>query len=216
MCKFQRDDGQGPLLQLQLRPRPSTIHAVQDVVLRAGSRQAELRATANLTVKPRDGVRNKELILVEWDMQLPPPQMTVLSVISSSGPAVRRWSQAGPRVQVWLERATDSVKLELTARLTPPPGKEGILELPGLRVASAQTQQTTLRLSAGSGLTLTAVPNALRNLTPSVRPDERDSVFVAAQPNYGGTWTVRQAVCEASAKVLTVVEDSIQHRRLRG
>ncbi len=112
-------------------------------------------------------VRGKELVLVEWDVQLPPPQMTIISV---SGTNVRRWSQSGTRVQVWLERATEVVKLELIGRLTPPPGKESSLVLPNLRVVTAQTQQTTVRLSAAAGLTLTPIGNTLRNLKP-VQPE---------------------------------------------
>jgi hypothetical protein len=210
-CSFQRVDGQGPELRLQLRPKPPAVHAVQEVSARAGTRHAEIRATASLTAnKKKDLLAGKELALVEWDVHWPPPHLTVLAV---SGQGIRSWSQTGPHVQVWLERPADAVKLELVARLTPPPGTEGTLDLPALRVATAQTQQTTVHLSAGPSLTLTPIADSLRNLTPIRQAEERDQVFAASQPSYGGVWTVRPAVCEASAQVLTVVEARDQRLR---
>jgi hypothetical protein len=129
-----------------------------------------------------------------------------MTVVSVSGPGVRQWSQSGTRVQIWLEKTTDAVKLEMTCRLTSAPGKDGLLELPTLRIVPAQTQQTTVRISTDSGLILSPVPNTLRNLTTVSRPDEHDLVMTAAQSSYGGTWSIRPAACEASARMLTVVE----------
>ena len=104
------------------------------------------------------------------------------------------------------------MKLELTARLTPPPGKEATLELPNLRLLSAQTQLTTVSIAASTSVTLTPVLNSLRNLTPAPQLVPLERVFVASQTYYGGLWNVRPAMCVASAKVLTVL--SAQARRL--
>jgi hypothetical protein len=205
-CSFRREDGQGPELRLQLRPKPPPAHAVLDVALRASTHHTDVRAAATLTVRNRDTPRGKESVaLVEWDVQLAPPQLTVLAV---AGRGVRSWSQTGRRVQIWLEQGMDTVKLELTARLAPLPGKEGTLDVPALRLLTAQTQQTTVRLSAGPGLTLTPMADSLRNLTQvgDSPNDERDQVFSTTRSSYGGTWTVQPAVCEAAARVLTVVE----------
>ena len=169
-CSFRREEGQSPELRLRLRPRPPTVQAVQDVTVRAGTRQSEIRAT--LTARKSDASAGKGLALVEWDVQWPPPQLTVIAV---SGPGVYGWSQNGPRVQVWLERSVDAVKLELTARLTGPPGKEGTLELPALRLVTAQTQQTTVRRCGRAG------------------PDARAGRQLAAQPDAGGQCAQRPA-----------------------
>ena len=230
-CSFRREERQGPLLQLQLNPSAPAIDAVQDVTVRVGARQSEKRtipknnsgffgslaelvvypraieihASAQLSVKGKEGVTARELTLIEWDVQLPPTQLTVLAV---TGTGVRSWSQSGSRVQVWVwvERPTNAVKLELTARLLPAPGKEMILQLPSLRLVSAQKQQTTVRLAPEAGLLLTPVPSTLRNLTRVSRPDEHEQVYRATQPSYGGSWNIRLARCVASAKVLTFVE----------
>src|SRR5262249_57996724 len=98
-----------------------------DVELRVGPRQAEVRATLELTAP------GKDLSLLEWEVG-PARALTVAGV---TGPDVRGWSRSGNRVLVWLTRTTGKTTLELSGWL-PLAGttNQGMrLDLPALRPA---------------------------------------------------------------------------------
>ena len=78
--------------------------------------------------------------------------------------------------------------------------------LPGFRLIGVQTQQTTVRVTAGGGLAVT--PAGLRNLLPlsGQLPADAELTFTSKQPNYGGTFSLRPATASASVRILTVLE----------
>jgi len=188
---------------------PPVVQAVQEVSLRLGRQQAELRATVELTAP------NKDLALVEWDVQVPGGAWTVAGVF---GPEVRRWSQDGARLLIWLERSSGAVRLELAGWLAlTPEGGHGRLELPWLHVNAAHSEKTTLRLSAEPGLRV--VPGLLRNLkdvSTAFPAGERGKgertewVYQAQESQYGGSVVVQAGPAGGAAsvpvQVLTLVE----------
>jgi hypothetical protein len=194
-CAFRREPGQGPILGLQLRPRPTEVEVNQEVAMRAGRDQAEVQVTAEW-IAP-----NNDLALVEWDVQAPQP----LTIARVAGPEVRSWSQTGPRLQVWLERTTGAAHLEVFGWVAL--GANGRLEVPCFRVPAAQTQRTTIRLSAKGGLALASVDRP-RNLypLPDPRASEQELSFVASSPVYRATFDVRPSAASAAVRVLTFVE----------
>jgi hypothetical protein len=161
---FQRQPG-GPAV-LWLTPKPPDIRARQQVSWRVGPHYADVEAAVTLTA-PAGG-----LMLVEWDV----PGIHVTEV---SGSRVRSWSRTFSQVQVWLTGPCTRAELRLGGWLPlpaslPPPAvggkKEGgsgrwRLALPCLRLVSAASQDTEVRVAAAGGLALE--PVHLRNLTPA-------------------------------------------------
>src|SRR5262249_7621932 len=136
---IRREDGKGPVLTVRLQPRQAHAEAVQEMPVRVGPRQADVRAVLALSAA------GPELALVEWDIRSPRP----LTVAAVTGPDVGRWSQSGDRVLVWLKKATAATRLELTGWVPlTAAGGETHLDLPALHVASAARQTTTVRLRA--------------------------------------------------------------------
>jgi hypothetical protein len=202
-CTFRREQGQPPVLRLLLRVPPAAVEAAQDVGLRVGPRQAEVRVTARLSAPGGD------LSLVEWEVRSSRP----LTVADVTGPDVRRWTRTGNRLLVWLQRTTGTTRVEVTGwlPLTPDgPAGEARLDLPCLRLVSARKQSTRLYITAGAGLSLT--PSGLRQLwpAPDPRPSGQELGYVTEQPSYGGTCRVRPG--DTAVRVLTFAE--VRGRRL--
>ncbi len=179
----REDGGRPPVLGLTVRPAAPADAARVDVELRVGPTQADLRATAVLTA------REGGLSLVEWQERSAQP----FTVTGVAGPNVKRWSQEGNRVLAWLEPpAKGEVKLGLTGWLPLSPG--GRLELPNLRVLSAASQETTIRLIPGGGVALSEAGRS--NLAP-LPPSEKGKEPVGAlaytaggREDYGAAWQV--------------------------
>jgi hypothetical protein len=201
---FRREGSASPEVRLKINPLPARLTAVQELTLRAtAAHLAEVRAALTLTAP------DKDLALVEWEMQSPRP-MTIAAV---NGPDVARWTQSGDRLLVWLERPTALTRLELTGWLPlsdkppkkqdrPVPKSSKWLEAPCLRVSGAQSVETKVRLLAEHGLALN--PGTLRNLAvqPGTKPNAAERLYQARQPTYGGTFLV-QAAEGPSVRVLT-------------
>jgi hypothetical protein len=207
---FLRERPQAPELQLSLRPLPPRARTVQDVAVRVGTRRAEVRADVRLTAW------ESALAVVEWDLQSPRP----LTIAAVTGPDVRRWSQTGPRLLVWLKQPVRKTRLEVTGWVpvagNKMPGKKGpgfpqsFFDLPCLRPRIGGTLETTVRLQSEPGLALEA--GAVRGLTPvaGVRPTDHTLAY-AAQPNHGGTFQVLPGTGPA-VRILTRAD--LRQRRL--
>ena len=80
-----------------------------------------------------------------------PRPFTVTGVV---GPKVRQWNQEGDRVLAWLDStAKGEATVEWTGWLPLAAGGDGArLELPCLRVTSAGSQDTTVRVIPGDQL----------------------------------------------------------------
>jgi hypothetical protein len=212
---FRREPKQLPKLLLRLRPQPVQAEARQTVALRVGVRQAQVRATLELTA------RDKDLSVVEWEVRSRRP----LTVAGVSGPDVYSWSQTGSRLLVWLRRTTGRTRLELSGWLPlevgpakrpgAPPGPAR-LQLPCLRVPSAQRQQTTVRLVAEPGLALS--PQKVRNLTAAGGPaPEQEGVYTTkrtdyAHSDYAGEYAVLRG---AGPKVRILTRAEVRERQVR-
>ncbi len=194
---FRREGGQGPVLTLRLKPQ-TLVRAAQELSIRVGPRQARVQAGLDL-VAP-----NKDLALVEWEIQSPQP----FTVAGITGDDVRAWSQTGNRVQVWLKHAgIEKTHLDLSGWLSlVPDNQRQRLELPTLRVVSARSQQTTVRLTAAPGLAF--APPQPRNLTaqPDAGPAGQELAYQTSNPNYGGNFWVQPAATGPEVRVVTVVE----------
>src|SRR5262249_21044667 len=106
-CVFGREGGKPPNLPVRLGLRRAAAQLEQDVSWRVGLPEAEFQTQARLRSPAAD------LAVIEWDLAAPQP-LTVVSVVSADGPRVRRWSQNGNRMLVWLDGAAAAVRLELT------------------------------------------------------------------------------------------------------
>jgi hypothetical protein len=193
---FRREGGQGPVLTLRLRPQPP-VRAVQEIAVRVGTQQARVHATLDLSAA------NKDLALVEWEIQSPQP----FTVAAVTGPDVRGWTQTGNRVQVWLEHALKEARLEMSGWTSLVPDNQRLrLELPNLRVPAARSQQTTVRLTAATGLGF--VQAQPRNLTAAAdaTPGDQELAYHTDRPDYGGTFLVHPAATGPEVRALTVVE----------
>ncbi len=79
------------------------------------------------------------------------------------------------------------------------------LELPCLRLSSAPSQETTVRLIAGNELSLTEA--GLRNLTP-VDPAKAGTVYTAGgKTDYGGTWQTHTGPAEVHIVTIAGMRD---------
>src|SRR5262249_23689678 len=113
------------------------------------------------------------------------------------------------RLLVWLDQAgggagafhpgprpaSDRAELELTGYLALAPAgprkTEPTLELPVLRLVSAESQQTTLRLSARPGLALRQLSLRQLGRVPDPRAPAWEQVLAARSAGYGGSFAVR-------------------------
>src|SRR5581483_11739860 len=128
------------------------VAAAQEFTWKVDRRTADL--TANVKLKPAAG----DAVLAEWAV---PAGVTIADV---TGPLVRTWSQNRSRLQVWFQPAAEKADvprgawdLVLTGRsaLTPD-GEASRFDLPCLRYLSGPTQRTTVAVSGGSDLAVTA------------------------------------------------------------
>jgi hypothetical protein len=218
-CTFRREPTTPPQLQLHLYWPTPLVHAQQEVLLRVGINQVEMRATVDLAMP------NNDVGLVEWELQHASP-WTVAAV---SGHDVRRWSQAGQRLFIWLDTAKRGTEgkppstrvemsgwLSLSAQDGSPrrPPSEGLaararLELPTLTIHAAKSQKTTLRLVPEPGVVFT--PGALRGLQPVLPPGPPGSLaYLTEGLSYGGTVAVESTgealLPRGGARLLTYVE----------
>lgn len=184
-----------PVLQLQVRRPEPVFDAVQEVSLRTGLHQAQLKATLTLSVPQRD------LTFCEWQVHSARPFVAT----QVSGRDLRTWSQEGDRVRVWLARTGGTTQLELTGWLAvgQEAGAGSRLDLPCLRLMSVRRQETTLRVAAAGEVMVAPWPgNSLQGLTPVAGTELQ---YRTSQWDYGGALAVRPAPRgPAEASLLTV------------
>jgi len=184
----REDAGRPPVLGLRLRPAATVDEARLDVEMHVGPTQTDVRAAAALTA------RTGGMSLVEWQIRSAQP----FTATGVTGPNVRRWSQEGGRVLVWLEPPLQGeAKLELTGWL-PLTTVGGLrLEAPNIRIASAAVQETNLRLVPGGGVALTEAGRL--NLAPTALSSAEKSAggvltyTAGGREDYGGAWLVQFA-----------------------
>jgi hypothetical protein len=190
-CFLPRDPDNPPKLEVKMRPAAAVGRAAVNLSLRVGPRQADVTAAVELTEM------NRELSLVEWEIASPQP----FAITAVTGPEVGRWTHAGDRLLVWLDRPVkERVKLEIVGWLPLAGGAKAgdplRLELPCLRVAAARAQQTTVRLAAEAEVAL-AAPK-LKNLAAAQgKPSDQELEYTSKQADYGGVWQVNATPIEA-------------------
>ncbi len=219
-CSFRREPGKPPVLVVRLGWPVPNVQVSQEIQVRVGSAQAELKATAELTEQPGTpgGSPSKCLNLIEWHLQ--GPSWVVAGV---TGPEVRRWSQSGQRLLIWLEHSSAATRLELTGwlSLADEPGtsgpmrRQGKFDLPTLRLVPARTQKTTVRVQAEPGVRL--LPGGLRNLRPVAAQASAVSpelVYQTQNIAYGASFQALPApdsgLTAGAVRVLTLVEEQDQ------
>ncbi len=184
-----------PILPLHLYPSPPVRLADLEVTVQADRQLAQIQAVAKLEAP------NKDLGVVEWDLQS--PRFTIASV---AGKGVRAWKQTDRRLLVWLQQTTAETQLTISGWL-PLQRRDGAahLDVPRLRLLQAREQHTRLRLLAAPGLALASVQP--RNLAPtSVQESgEHERAFETRQVDYGMTCAIQPAA-NAVARVLTFAE----------
>ncbi len=199
---FRREGDQAPVLRLRLAPAQPRLRVTrQDLAVRVSAGQAELQAALGLAAP--DGSPASVTCLLQ-------PAGTTVSTVR--GADVRRWSQDGERLTVWLDRpaaapAPEAFALEVSAWL--PAGEGGRVEIPSLRVEGAAAVPASLRLIPDAGLAITPVD--VTGLRPA-KASEPDVAFTAERPDYRGTCEVRAGAAGAAVRVLTVAE--VRDRRL--
>jgi hypothetical protein len=203
---LREDENRPPVLGLTVRPASPAAHAKMEIEVHVGARQADVHATAVLTA--RDG----DLPLVQWQIRSPQP----FTVTGVTGPNVRRWSQEGDRLLVWLDppmkgEGKDGVAepLQLTGWLPLSGGLDAMrLEMPCLSASSAESQETTVRLIAGNELALSQ--ESVHNLT-TVDPMGVGLAYTAGnRTDYGGAWRIHAG----PAKVHIVTIAGMRDRKL--
>src|SRR5262249_20603134 len=122
---------------------------------------------------------------------------------------VRQWSQTGNSLLIWLEGARDFTKVDWSGWF--PLARKGDdmrLAFPRARPLAAASAQTTLRLQAGPGLSLSPdnVSLVQFQVPPGLRPSDRELTYVTTQEDYSGTCIVRPTAANAEARVLTFAE----------
>jgi hypothetical protein len=193
---LRREPGGEPFLQVALRVAPPVLRGGQEIVWRAGVRQADLRATARLTAPDGD------LSLVEWDV---PGDVTVTRVGGRDGrDPVWHWSRSGSRVQAWLDHTAGSAEVELDGWKELAPEQDGArFDLPAVRLLSDPAAPAAVRVTAAADLRVTA--EDVQALLPL--PDPRTSHSYAPRgPAYGGRFHVRRAAAGAEGRVLMTAE----------
>jgi hypothetical protein len=194
---FRRESGQTPQLSLRLSPSPASLRVQhQELKVRLFPRHGELDASLRIATP--------ETSPAEIALRLRPSTMTVASV---RGERVRRWSQSGDRLLVWVQGESDNgqqepIALEVAGWL--PCDEAGDrLQIPSVRVEGAeQEERARVRFLMEPGLTLT--PGTLNGLHAVAAP-EGEMSFVADRPDYNGVCDVRAGAAGTAVKVLTVV-----------
>jgi hypothetical protein len=205
---FQRGKAEPPALRLDLQVAAPRVQAVQEIAWRLGVEQAEFDATASFTAPDGD------LTLIEWDV---PPEVTVARL---SGAALLSWNQTGSRVQAWLDGPRRGARVQWSgwykkARpATAPAVPESPVEfrLPCLRLLSASSVESWVRLAGTTGLTLEPTEHEALIPLPDPRVTPADLGYYTKEPRYGETFRVHQPMSLADARVLTLAE--IQGRQL--
>jgi hypothetical protein len=195
---FRRESGQAPHLKLSLNPGPSRLRVHHnELKVRVFPHHAEVDAAFRIATP--DGTP------AETHCLLRPSTMTVSNV---RGEGVRRWSQNGDKLLVWLQGEAQSgqqepVNLEVSAWLPfDEPG--GHLQIPSIHVESAEeAERAAVRFVLEPGLTL--IPGSLDGLH-SVPAPEPELHFVADRSDYRGVCDVRAGAAGATVRVLTAVE----------
>jgi hypothetical protein len=198
-----REDGNHPpVLGLKVRPALPASHAKLDVEVHVGQRQADVRATAVLTAQ------NGDLPLVQWQIRSP----QAFTVTAVTGASVRRWSQEGDRVLVWLDPSSKgegkdgAAALQLTGWFPLSGTADAMrLELPSFRLISAQAQDTTVRLIAGNEVSLTEV--GVHNLTPANPAAVGTAYTAGAMTDYGGTWQTHTGRTDVHIVTIAAMHD---------
>ncbi len=200
---LREDENHPPMLGLKVRPSFPAAHAKLDVEVHVGARQADLRATAGITA------REGNMPLVEWQIRSQQP----FFVTAVTGANVRNWSQHGEQVLVWLgstargeNKADVAAPIQLNGWFPLSGGPDGAhLEMPNLRLASAESQETTVRFIAGNELSLT--PLTLRNMAPFGPTGDQSDYTAGARTDYGGTWQVHAGPAEVHVATVAAMRD---------
>jgi hypothetical protein len=195
---FRRESGQSPLLRLRLAPAAHRLRLLQhESKVRIFAHHGELESA--LRIATPDGAP------AVINCVLHPGAMTVWNV---RGDRVRRWSQAGDRLSVWLQGdgdgdAREPVALEILAWLALDEAGER-LAVPSVRVEGAEAvERSVVRLLPEAGLTL--IPGALEGLR-SVAAAEPELDYVAERPDYSGDFEVRAGAAGTAVRTMTLVE----------
>jgi hypothetical protein len=203
----REDDARSPVLGLKVRPSPPAADARVDMELVVGAARADVRAAATLAAPAAPSV-------VQWQVRSARPFLAT----DVSGPRVRRWNQEGDRVLVWLDAASKgeadgaATPLQLTGwtPLAPTGPDASRLDLPNVRLATAATQETTVRLVPGDGVSLSEIGR------PGLAPAEPKAAAgvlaysAGSRDDYGGAWAVQSGA--ADVRVYTVC--GLRDRRL--
>jgi hypothetical protein len=195
---FRRENGQVPMLRLHLVPAPPRLRVErQQVRARVFAHHAEVEAALRVAVPDGDAAA--------LTCRIRPARMTVSAV---RGDGVRRWSQDGERLTVWLgggaagerDKATP---LDVTGWL-PFAAATTYLQIPSVHVEGAEAAAPeSVRLVPEPGLAL--VPEGLQGLRP-VAAAEPELAFVAERPDFGGGCEVRAGAAGAAVRLLTLAE----------
>ena len=192
-----------PLLRLNLNPTPARLHAVQEQSWQIGPRQADFRATLQLTVP------TGELTLVEGEVS------GGLLLADVRGSSVRAWSAAAGRVQVWLQRPARETPLQAATLEVAGWQLRGSAEAPfttpRFRLLGAVQQTIFLRVVPQPGWTLEPVKLSTYFPLPEPRP-AAELVYVSRDDNAAATFRVTSAASHADAQLLTLLE--VRDRRL--
>ena len=236
-CVFGSADGKRPILPLHLRLVAPLTAVHQDITVTVRAHQADLVAKLDLTSASGD------LAMVQWDLR---PGRTrwyqprrALTVTRVSGADVRRWSQDGDHLIVWLEGGKPSTPIVLTGWLSLTPTAGGArLDLPRLTVPGARTTSTIHLISDGA---VALDPIDLYQLTPlaqdpnppvlrgsvlgidlatlTARPPQPAgpegalrNVYSAAGSDYNASWRVRPSSIPPNVQLATILDVRARQR----
>jgi hypothetical protein len=195
-----------PLLRLQLQIPKASFSGKQEIAWRVGARQADFLATSHLSAL------GDNLFMVEWNV---PPALVVARV---NGSHVWHWSQTGSHLQVWFQQAVEVTDIQWSGWFPLPdatgkgeakekkPALTIPFELPCVRLLSAVSQTSTVRIAFPPGLALGHAH--LHNLIslPEASAPNQEHAYLAREGDYGGTFLIRPLEEQLEARLLTTAE----------
>jgi hypothetical protein len=193
---FHRAAGAAPMLRLNWSVPAPRGQARHEIAWQIGPRQVEFQARARWTDP------DEALALAEWEL---PPDLVLADV---RGTGVRNWSRQGNRLQVWLQRSTGELALQLIGSLPRRPG-EAVVSLPPIRSRTLPLQTDSLRVTAQAG-TLLELKEA-RNLKPGSRSGDWE--YQASGSDYSLAFETRPDTAPTRLEIVTFAE--VVERRLR-
>lgn len=165
----------------------SSVVGSQELTWFLSDRRSEVRAKAAWKSP------NPNLTFVEWEL----PAQIVLSEVR--GDEVRAWSRSGSRVQVWLQKPCEEVKLGWTGSVPRPDlaGERFAFDLPNIRLEGVGPHPTELTFQTLPGWLLRAEQVQGLNSLPG---DGESPRYEARQLPYGGRFSVIAPQADASFK----------------